>query len=518
MTDDELIQRLRRSFDEQAENLQPTPGQVPSAFGAVGDQPTIVVPAIDHDHPGAPRPSGGEERLTAEYPLVPVTGPVPITSRMRRRWPPVAAGALATAAAVAIAFVLAGGRHPASVTPGTRTSTTPPSPSSVPASIPTTVPAPVPTTVARPTATTVPRSVTDPVPAGFQPFSITFVSPYDGWALGLAPCAAGDCAVVAATTDGGYSWSKDGAPAITVPAGDTQFAGGAPHFQVRFANADDGWAWTAPGSSQLASSLWSTVDGGATWTQVAVPFKGATIADLEASGGGAQLVAYGTCPAGTSGCQGQTVEELFTTPAGTDSWVASPLQPDIGAGPVLSPSLTLWGTNGWLVNDNRTTVSGAEYASGAWSNWTPPCASANGAGQLAAASATDLIAVCSEGTWGTPDAGTTAGHSWLFSSADGGRSFSAVAELPGSDAESISAAPGHPQTIAVADGQVGLEMSFDSGRSWFTAEPGTAVSNGSNFGYVGFTSTTQGVAVAYAPTPTVYMTRDGGHTWQAVSF
>jgi hypothetical protein len=235
------------------------------------------------------------------------------------------------------------------------------------------------------------------------------------------------------------------------------------------------------------------------------------------------MVVYGACTTGTTGCQGQTVERIANSPISSDNWTESPQQPSIGAGPVLSPQLTLWGSTGWLVNTNRTVVSGAELTGGTqWSAWIPPCSSAHGAGLVAAASATNLVAVCAEGMWGTPDSGTTAGQNLLWVSTDGGRSFTPAGPLAGNQPESITAAPGHPQTIVVADGQQGLLASFNGGANWRTVEPGSAAGSaatpGNVFTYVGFTTPTQGVAVSTQPTPTLFMTRDGGATWAPVSF
>jgi hypothetical protein len=283
---------------------------------------------------------------------------------------------------------------------------------------------------------------------------------------------------------------------------------------MRFADRDDGWIYTSPGGSHLPSQMWSTHDGGQTWVQVDVPSAGQTIGDLEAAGGEVSLVVYGPCQPGSTGCRGQAQEEILSSPAGSDNWVPSPVQPSVGAGPVLDPQITLWGSYGWLVNNNRTVVSGARLnPSSGWSGWTPPCSTANGAGVLAASSATDLYAVCAEGMWGTPDAGTIASHNWLFHSADGGQTFTAVGQVPGNNPLSFTVAPGNDQTMVLADGTLGLEASFDGGRTWSTVGPA-----GRSFGYVGFTTAAQGVAISYQSGAALYMTRDGGHTWSPVQF
>jgi photosystem II stability/assembly factor-like uncharacterized protein len=381
-----------------------------------------------------------------------------------------------------------------------------------PQTVPATVPPP-------PTTTPAPARVT--VPAGFGPVAVTFVSPDDGWALGRSAATPG-CAVLAKTSDGGRTWSQVPGPSIPDACSTNDF-GGFPGFEVRFADRADGWVYTAPGASELPSRLWSTHDGGKTWSQLDVPIVGGTIGDLEAAAGQVSMVVYGPCPSGSAGCQGQTQEEILSSPVGSDQWVPSPIQPALGGGPALVPQITLWGPYGWLVNNNRTVVSGARLtpASG-WAGWTPPCSTAGGQGVLAASSASDIFAVCAEGMWGTPDKGTVSSHNWLFHSTDGGKSFSAVGPVPGNNPLSFTVAPGADRTMVLDDGALGLQASFDGGRLWTTVEAGVGTSGsavgGGWFGYVGFTTATQGVAIRYQPEATLFMTRDGGHTWSPVQF
>lgn len=484
MNDEELIERLRGTFRGRADGLRPAPAVLPSA-------------------------EAGRPEQTAPYPVMPPTGPVPVTRRRSRRWPPVVGvGALmAAAAATSVAVALSSGSHPVTVPPVDRgTVSTPPSAAQ------TTPPTAGPTV---PPASTPIGATTQPVVAGFQPESVTFISAEDGWAAGTA---AGRCAVMAHTTDGGRTWSNSGVPQMKAACGPGD-AG--TRFEVRFADSRNGWLYSSVGPSSLQGVLWSTHDGGATWKEQ-VPLEGGTIGALEASTGEAQMVVYGPCPTGRAGCHGETVEQLLSAPVGSDSWQRAGWNPLIGAGPVLSPALTMWGSTAWLVNVNRTVVSGASLSPTGWRGWTPPCTAAGGGGLLAASSASDLVAVCAEGLWGAPDKGTTAGHNWLFRSTDGGKSFTPVGPAPGNQPISLTTPPGTTATAVLADGIDGLQATFDAGATWSTLEPGEgtggASAGGYEFDYVGFTTSTQGVAVVRLPAPAVFMTRDGGHTWHPVDF
>ena len=236
---------------------------------------------------------------------------------------------------------------------------------------------------------------------------------------------------------------------------------------------------------------------------------GGAVAALEASDGVVHLVTLGPNGSGV---------HLYATPAAHDSWVRSTTTLPIGAGPVPSAELALHGAAGWLVENDRTVVAGARLTSGSWGRWTPPCTDANGPAFVAASSATDLVAVCDEGLWGPPAPGTTAGESWLFTSADAGTHVSAVGEIDTSatahaSAGSVATPPGKPQVVVV--GGSGLAATFDGGHTWKTVyTPPT----GQTVRFVGFTTASQGVAIAGgASSSTLLMTRDGGTTWSAVT-
>ena len=113
-----------------------------------------------------------------------------------------------------------------------------------------------------------------PVPANFQPASITFVSAQDAWVIGQAgtpgQCANKNpyiCTSIARTDDGGQTWQGGPAPDTSGPSGGTGVGG------IRFLNNSYGWAF--------GPELWATDNGGTTWSKVDT--SGARVTDLETS-------------------------------------------------------------------------------------------------------------------------------------------------------------------------------------------------------------------------------------------
>ena len=461
--DDELIERLRHTLHTEAAALRPSP----------------------------------QEQLDGRYQAPGRLLP------FRPRW---THGLIAVAAAAAIAIAViewpGSGHQVRTVLPATSPTTvvrTHTSPTTVP-------PQPGKNTTTTAPPATLPIAA---VPASFQPGSVTFVSSDVGWALGSVPCGLGSCLSMASTRDGGHTWVSTRAPSASLSSGAT--------LSVRFADGVDGWVYLNDPSAGFAQ-LWSTHDAGDSWRpQKLAALSGGQIEAFEVSRGTARLVILG----------GDVYIDLYSSPVGTDDWTRATVQVPLGAGPVPSSQLVLQRDSGWVLENDRTVVGGAELdSSGQWQSWTPPCSKANGDATLAASDPTNLAAICDEGFYGTPDQpGAVAGSQWLFLSSDGGASFRAAGALPKTYQVEDSITTSGPSTVvagagpapsAGGAGQAALVATFDGGRSWQAVYSSGAISSWVD---VGFTNVQQGVAVGVGQSgTTLLMTRDGGHTWAPVDF
>jgi hypothetical protein len=471
MTDDDaFIERLRRTLQAEAAAITPRPDGQPA------------------DH----------------YPA-----PVPLRRGMPR-WPLAVTAAAVVAAAVTLAALdwpSGGSSRIGIVSPGP--STVPP-----PATVPTTMPSAVvpPVTVPAgprttfPTLTTIPPAA--PVPIGFAPLAVTFVTPFDGWAAGTAPCGKTSCLALAQTFDAGRSWrAAPSVPSVTVSS-----AGPSRPVSVRFANQMDGWIYTSN-----PTRLYATHDGGVHWRQVAttVIASGSDIMAMETANGYVRVAVL--WPASNI--------HVASAPVGSDTWTDADTGVPLGAGPVPSTQLVLHGAQGWLLEDDRTVVGGARLtSSGQWARWNPPCLTANGTATLAASTANDLVALCVEGEFGPAGnlpRGAATPSTWLFRSSDGGSTFQTVGALPATIGGFDMASPA--ASVIATEGQYGgsglgsgLSASFDGGHTWQTVGQFPGITNWAD---LGFTTLTQGVAIGIDQQSTrsfLYMTRDGGHHWAVV--
>ena len=328
----------------------------------------------------------------------------------------------------------------------------------------------------RPTLpSTTTTTTTLPAGAPSKPMSASFVSPEHGFVLEQDGS-------IAETRDAGSTWNTIGHTALAQVADST--------VHIRFADAAHGFLFTP-----YPSAGWpflETVDGGVHWSTLAAPFS--AVSDLDISGGVVYVVGE---PKTTS--KSFPGFRIWSTPVSNILWTMDPLNIPVGAGPVPSQQLTFAGGRGWMVNNDRATISGARLTSpnGRWTAWTPPCA---GSTDLAATTATDVVALCS------PAFATDATSSTLAFSHDGGATFGPKVTLPPGAGGGGPLSP-NPDT-AVIEATDTLRRTTDDGATWqvVARTPNAYVTDG------GFTTATQGfVVMANGP---MLMTYDAGATWQ----
>ena len=355
---------------------------------------------------------------------------------------------------------------------------------------------------AAPVATTSPAGPAapagGPVPPGFEPVSMTFVSASEGWVLGTAPCAVQPCTSIVRTTDGGASW--EGIPAPPVPLASIGQTGLSPGLSdLRFANPLDGFAF--------GSQLWGTHDGGATWQHV---WLSGRIGDLETSAG----VVYAAVIARDSAVT------IYRSLATGGPWTPVPGLPADAPDPAQTAPLslgriTLHGTAAWII------LGGRLYATQTGQSWVREpvsCPPYYAMASAAAYSTQQVTLLCA----GDPAAGSEGKA--VYSSGDGGASFTLTSAFagPGDHFDLLAEPAAQHIFLATSSAATWLDVSGDGGRTWSTAL--YLDDGGLGWSDVGFTTTTQGVAIEGQPgnpvngTSSMYMTWDAGQTWHQITF
>jgi photosystem II stability/assembly factor-like uncharacterized protein len=327
------------------------------------------------------------------------------------------------------------------------------------AEAPTTAP-----TTAAPTASPASQGpLGGPVPKGFVPLSVSFVSTQTGWALGNTTCSKPTCTSVVRTRDGGKTWK--GTPA---PVGATS--------QIRFVDVLHGYAF--------GNDLFSTDDGGAHWTRL--PTTG-RVASLEVGHGKVWAVEAGQV---LSGSVGGVLKPFMDLPKG------------------VSGSVVLHGAYVYVALakiDQASTgpsVVVSQDGSHSFTRLAVPCSDSQ-IPYLAAASDTHLSLVCQENEGA---AGQQPKH--YFTSVDAGAHWSPKradpAQIVGTTLAATSTA------TFVGNSRTGLEVTRDGGTTWTSS-----LRSDSGCTYVGFVSSTLGEALVG---DRLELTRDAGRSWSVVRF
>ena len=336
-----------------------------------------------------------------------------------------------------------------------------------------------------------------PVPTGFAATSITFVSADEAFALGTAPCVSKPCTSIVRTRDRGASWV--GLPAPSAALGPVDSGSSPAVWGIRFADPSHGFVF--------GNGLWETTDGGEQWARVGSP--AGSIIDLEVIDG--QVLALtSTCHA-QSNCD-VSVATLYRRALSGGPWRAVT---HVSGARVIATQARV---AAMLDGDSMivTGDGGLTYAT-----HPAPCATLNAAGERAwgpaavAVTGPDSLAILCGGAVAAGSA-----EKRVFVSEDLGARWTEVGAPPlGGDPMGISGATPEQLVVEAVSGGSWLYYSADGGVHWSTAY--FTGDGGAGFSGLGFTTTTDGVAV-HGPVPVMagqlLLTGDGGATWTTVSW
>ena len=370
-----------------------------------------------------------------------------------------------------------------------------------------------PATMALPTPSLAPTSASSspaarsssPSSSGFLAQSVTLLSNDDAWLLGGARCSSGWCIAIRHTIDRGRSWTAVPAPPAPLDADHPEGVS-----ELRFADAADGFAFD-PG-------VWATHDGAAHWHQVHLP--GAVLAMASADREVYAVVA--PCWPFTGSCT--TPARLYRSPTGVDAWQ---LVAGLSLPSQLGVVLRLQGSRVFLLVE----ASPAPYLVGSvdgsqFGRLVDPCPFPSTGPRSAPAGLTvstvsDLAVACSGGA----AAGSEGKR--VYVSADGGHTYRRIADPPlGGEAGELAAANLTTLLMTASSGASFIYRTSGADTAW--TMPVWFGDGGVGFTDLGCSDPTH-CAVVYGraemaatisanPPPhlgTLYLTDDGGATWQA---
>jgi photosystem II stability/assembly factor-like uncharacterized protein len=358
------------------------------------------------------------------------------------------------------------------------------------------------TTSSPATSTTLAPPAGGAVPSGFLPGPVTFVSTATGYAIGVASsCPGGQCVALVRTTDGGGTWVGLTPPTAGYVAHGVPAASGLPGVdEVRFADPLDGWVF--------GPALFATHDGGRTWQQIDI--DGSVVA-LETSGGYVDAV-VSPC-SGEAECAGSL--RLEQAPVTGGGFVTVRTGPSVMSAGITALDLSLHSPVGFALL-GLGDLYATEYLANpdGWNAFGNPCASESFTlTAIVAPNTTTLYSLCSGN-------GAAGSMTKTVVETQNGKSTVAGSTPPEGDAEAVAATASGTLVVSTASGASFLYRSTDGGRTWSTVL--TEDDGGMGFNDLGFTTSTQGVAIHGIPGPPgneitqLLMTHDAGASWQIV--
>ncbi|HUZ42623.1 MAG TPA: hypothetical protein VMU68_14680 [Acidimicrobiales bacterium] len=309
---------------------------------------------------------------------------------------------------------------------------------------------------------------------------------------------------------------------------------------IYFADAKNGWIYGSANPDNAAQTnlayeaeIWSTHDGGTTWSALNMKYLGMRFDVLTVSARRGSVYAISWL--------GDTFG-LWRSSVTNDSWqrVKTPTLYSAAGGSNMEGAFVFKGTSGWLMlgNDRGTTASARLTGSGRWVKWTAPCANVGDSFSVpVASSATNLVDVCTIGGFGGDVVRGTPAYlrlqsNWVYISHDAGLTFDPthqvmvegsslyldqLTSLPTSPAPGkIVVAKSEPHGLKTVDH---LYLTQNGGETWRSvyATPPTPFSP--VIQSVSFTSSSLGYAIVQRTTTTsaLIISTNGGRTWHVAA-
>ena len=374
-----------------------------------------------------------------------------------------------------------------------------------------------------------------------SPVSASFLPSGEGWILTGYHCPSGVCIAVKRTMNDGTSWTSlrilSGLRTVGNPTSSSYF----PLVQqnIYFANAKDGWIYgsvrhggVAVTNDTYEAEIWSTHNGGATWSAVPTKSLGMKFGVLTVSSSRRFVYAISWL--------GNTFG-LWRSSITSDSWqrVRTPTLYSAAGGSNTEGALIFKGANGWLMlgNDRGATAGARLTSSGRWVTWRAPCDNVGGSFSAPVAnSSTTLVDVCTIGGFGGDVARGTPPYlkqqtNWVYTSNDAGLTFEPTSQvvLNGSSLYLDSLLPGLPASpspgkIVVAKSvsrgmktSDHLYLTQNGGQTWRSVYATPLMSFFPVIQFVSFASTKLGYAIVEtsATTSELIISTNGGRTWHA---
>ena len=374
-----------------------------------------------------------------------------------------------------------------------------------------------------------------------SPVSATFLPSGEGWILSGYHCPTGVCIKVERTMNDGQSWASLPLPSRLRSISNETASNYYPLVQqnIYFADAKNGWIYGSAQPGHVAETndsydaeIWSTHDGGATWSAVDTKSLGMKFDVLAVAASRGSVYAISWLSGETFG--------LWRSSVTTDVWqrLSTPTLSSAAGGSNMEGALIFKGANGWLMlgNDRGVTASARLSSSGRWVKWTAPCDNVGGSFAVPVAnSATTLVDVCTIGGFGGDVAPGTPHYlkqqsNWVFTSHDAGLTFVPTSRVVADGTSeyldqlpSLPASPA-PESILVAksvnDGLSTIDhlyLTRNGGKTWTSVYATRPTPFTPVIQFVAFASSRLGYAIVQRTTTTseLIISTNGGLTWHA---